>query len=124
MENSPLGRAYEQGQIIFRQGEPGNCMYVIQSGEVEIFREIDGKEVRIAVRGEGDFFGEMSIFEQETRMATARANKKAAVLTVDKKSLLRRFQQDPSLAFRIVETMSRRIRELTEQVLRNRPTEK
>ena len=117
MDTTTLGKIYDSGQIIFNRGEPGNCMYVIQSGDVEIVRELDGKEVRIAVRREGDFFGEMAIFEQETRMATVRALTQATILTVDKKSLLRRFQQDPSLAFRIVETMSKRIREMTEQVL-------
>jgi len=119
MDTTTLGKTYDKGQIIFHQGEPGNCMYVIQSGDVEIIRGVDGKDVRIAVRSQGDFFGEMSIFEQEVRMATVRALTPATVLTVDRKSLLRRFQQDPSLAFRIVETMSKRIRELTEQVLRH-----
>jgi CRP-like cAMP-binding protein len=118
METGTLGKRYENGQEIVHQGEPGNCMYVIQSGQVEVVRTQDGKEVRVAVRGEGDFFGEMAVFEHEVRMATVRALGPATILTVDKKGLLRRFQHDPSLAFRIVETMSKRIRELTEQVLR------
>ncbi len=92
-------------------------MYVIQSGSVEIVREAGGAFTRLAIRGEGDFFGEMSVFEREVRMATARAMGPARILTIDKKTLLRKFQEDPSLAFRIVETMSRRIRELSERVL-------
>jgi CRP-like cAMP-binding protein len=64
-------------------------MYVIQSGEVEIVREINDQEVLLAVRGEGEVFGEMAIFERHRRMATVRAKGPVRVLTVDKKSLLR-----------------------------------
>lgn len=119
METGSLGKTYQDGEVIVKQGEIGNCMYVIQSGQVEIVREMNGRESRLAVRSEGDFFGEMSIFEREVRMATVRAVGSARVLTVDKKMLLRKFQEDPSLALRIVETLSRRVRELSEQVARH-----
>jgi CRP/FNR family transcriptional regulator, cyclic AMP receptor protein len=117
MDAGSIGKSYGDGEVIFHQGEEGNCMYVIQSGKVEIIRETDGASTRLAVRGEGDFFGEMALFERGPRMATARAVGSARVLTVDKRTLLRKFQEDPSLAFRIVETMSRRIRELSEWVV-------
>jgi CRP/FNR family transcriptional regulator len=93
-------------------------MYVIQQGQVEVVLEQEGEEVRLAVHGEGDFFGEMAIFDREVRSATIRALGQVRVLTVDKKNFLRRIQADPSLAFRIVETMSRRIRELATEVAR------
>ena len=64
----------------------------------------------------GDFFGEMAIVEKKARMATVRALGQARVLTVDKKNFLRRIHEDPSLAYRIVQTMSRRIRELGAEV--------
>ena len=111
-----LGRVYQDGQVIVRQGEVGDCMYVIQEGQVEVVLEKDGEEVRLAVRGEGEFFGEMAIFEREVRMATVRALGQARVLTIDKKNFLRRIHEDPSLAYRIVQTMSRRIRELSAEV--------
>lgn len=116
MDAGALGKTYTDGEVIFRQGEEGNCMYVIQSGKVEIVHEADGVTTLLAVRDEGDFFGEMALFENVVRMATVRALGSTRVLTVDKKTLLRKFQEDPSLAFRIVETMSRRIRELSERV--------
>jgi CRP-like cAMP-binding protein len=72
--------------------------------------------VPLAVRGEGEFFGEMAIFEREVRMATVRALGQARVLTVDKKNFMRRIHEDPSLAFRLVEAMSRRIRALSNEV--------
>lgn len=111
-----LGKVYQDGEIIVRQGEVGDCMYVIQEGQVEVVVEKDGEEVRLAVRGETEFFGEMAIFEREVRMATVRALGQARVLTIDKKNFLRRIHEDPSLAYRIVQTMSRRIRELSAEV--------
>jgi CRP-like cAMP-binding protein len=111
-----LGKVYQDGEIIVRQGEVGDCMYVIQEGQVEVVLEKDGEEVRLAVRGEGEFFGEMAIFEREVRMATVRALGQARVLTIDKKNFLRRIHEDPSLAYRIVQTMSHRIRELSAEV--------
>jgi CRP-like cAMP-binding protein len=119
METGALGKTYEDGEFLVKQGAEGDCMFVIQEGQVEVIREQDGKEVRLAVRGEGDFVGEMAIFEREVRMASVRALGRVRALTVDKRNVLRRFQEDPSLAFRIVETMSRRIREISGQVLQH-----
>lgn len=122
METGALGKVYEDGEYLMRQGAEGDCMFVIQEGQVEVIREEDGREVRLAVRGDGDFVGEMAIFEREVRMASVRATGRVRALTVDSRNVLRRFQEDPSLAFRIVETMSRRLRELSRQVSQNNPS--
>jgi CRP-like cAMP-binding protein len=111
-----LGKVYEDGEIIICQGDHGNCMFAIQEGEVEVILERDGQQIPLAVRGAGDIIGEMAIFEQDVRMATVRALGRARVLTVDKKTFLRRVHEDPSLAYRIVQTMSGRIRELSEEI--------
>jgi CRP-like cAMP-binding protein len=96
-------------------------MYVIQAGQAEVLREAKNhQETRLAVLGEGDCFGEMAIFEREARSATVRALGEVRVLTVDQKTLLRRVHQDPSLAVRIVQTLSHRIRELDAEVTRLR----
>ena len=110
-----MGKVYKDGEDIIRQGEVGDCMYVIQEGKVAVIVEKDGQEVQLAIRGEGDFVGEMAIFERDVRSATIRALGDVRLLTIDKKNFLRRISQDPSMAFRIVETMSRRIRELSEE---------
>ena len=116
MSEGALGKIYEDGELIICQGEAGDCMFVIQEGQVEVILEKNGKEVQLAIRGKGEFIGEMAIFEREARMATVRALGQARVLTVDKKNFMRRIHEDPSLAFRLVETMSRRIRELSTEV--------
>jgi flavin-dependent dehydrogenase len=105
-----LGRVYEDGEEIIRQGEIGNCMYVIQDGSVEVVKEVDGKQLRMAELGAGEFFGEMALFERIARSATVRAVGRARVLTIDKGALLGRIQQDPGLAFRMLEKLCNRIR--------------
>ena len=111
-----LGKKYAKGDVIFRQGEVGDCMYVIQKGEVEAIAEADGREIRLRTMGRNEFFGEMALFEKATRTATIRATKPTRLLTIDKKNFLGGIHEDPSLAFRIVQTMSHRIRDLTERL--------
>jgi len=109
---SPLGKMYRDGEVIVREGETGECMYVIQEGQVEVLLEKEGKQARLAVMSEGDFFGEMALIEREVRSATVRALGNVRVLSVDKVTFLRRIHEDPSLAYRILQKMSHRIREL------------
>ncbi len=117
MEIGALGRTYQPGETIIRQGEAGDCMYVIQEGQAEVVMLREGREVRLAVRGSGEFFGEMSLFEHQAQMATVRALTVVRVLTVDQKNFIRRLHADPSLAYRIVQVMSHRIHELSAQVV-------
>jgi CRP-like cAMP-binding protein len=118
MDTGALGKIYHDGEIIIRQGDIGDCMYVIQEGQVEIIVEQGGREMQLAVRGEGELFGEMAIFEKERRSATVRAVGSVRLLTVDEKNFLRRVHEDPSLAYRMVEMMAHRIRELSNEVAR------
>ena len=116
MGRSDLGTVYRDGEEICREGEAGKCMFVIQAGEVEVVRRTDGDVARLARLGAGDFFGEMALFGGDLRSATVRAIGEARVLTVDKRTLLRRIHEDPMLAMRILEALSARVRRLNEQV--------
>ncbi len=110
METTTLGRVYQDGESILTQGEMGDCMYVIQSGKVEVIRGQGEREIILTELGEGDFFGEMALFEREVRSTNVRAKGETKVLTVDRKTLLRKIQEDPSLAFRMLENMCSRVR--------------
>ena len=116
MEAGALGKTFRSGETMMRQGESGDSMYVIQDGQAEVVVEKGGREIRLRTLGRGEFVGEMAVFERETRSATVRAVGDVRVLTVDRRGLLKRIQEDPSLAFRIMETMSRRVRTLSEEV--------
>jgi CRP-like cAMP-binding protein len=118
METRTSGEVYHDGEVIVRQGEPGDCMFVIQAGQVEVLQEKDGNEIRLAVLSKDDVFGEMAITEKEKRCATVRALGDVRVLTYDKKAFLRRIHADPSRALCILQKMSRRIRELDAELTR------
>lgn len=118
MTEGTLGRTYRDGDIIARQGEVGDCMFVIQEGRVDVVVEEDGVETLLRTAEIGEFIGEMAIFDREVRSATLRAAGEARLLTIDKKNFLKRINKDPSLAFRLVQSMSCRVRDLSAEITR------
>jgi len=118
MSEGALGKVYQDGEIIVRQGDPGDSMFVIQAGQVQVLAERDGEETLLRVVQEGELLGEMAIFDQKARSATLRALGETKILTIDKKNFMRRISEDPTIAFRILETMSQRVRELSDEVVR------
>lgn len=123
MVGGALGKVYADREVIIRQGESGNCMYVVQGGRVEVLQDsLKGGEQHLAFLEAGDFFGEMAVFEKEIRSATVRAAGETRVLSVDKKALLTRIREDPLLAVNLLKTMSHRIRHLNEEISRHKKT--
>lgn len=120
MKTGELGKVYKDGEFVVRQGEVGNCMFVIQSGKVEIFRQNDGREIPLRVAGPNEFFGEMALVENDVRSASIRARGEARILQIDKRTFMRRVHEDPSLAYRIMESLSREVRRLAAEVARLR----
>lgn len=117
MDTGALGKAYQGGEFIFQQGDAEECMYVVLEGKVELLVKRDGAEVSLGLRRKGDFLGESALFVGEIRSSSARAHGPANVLTIDRRTFLRHIQQDPTLAFRLVETLTQRIKELDQDVL-------
>ena len=116
MSFGDLGKTYSDGQAIIKQGESGDCMFVIQSGQVEVLNEKDGKNIRLAIRNKGEFIGEMALFEREVRSATIRSIGETRILTIDRRNLLGNIKKDPTLAFKIIESLSHKLRELSEEI--------
>lgn len=116
MKIGELGKSYEDGEIVIREGEKGDCMFVIQSGKVEIFRTTENGEVILRTAGQNEFFGEMALVENDVRSASARAVGKTRILHIDKRTFMRRVHEDPSLAYRIMESLSHEIRRLAAKV--------
>ena len=118
MDKGALGTEYRDGEVICRQGEPGDRMYVVQAGHALVVHEANGREIQLTELSAGDVFGEMAIFDRKPRSATVRAKGSARVLTLDKRALLRGVHEDPSLAYRILREMSQRVRRLSDEVSR------
>ena len=113
-----LGKSYMPGDIIVAQGDAGDCMYVIQEGEAEVLRDEDGVATVVDTMKAGDLFGEMAILEHTVRSATVRARSAVRALTIDRRTFLRRIQEDPMLAMSVLDNMCRRVRQLDATVAR------
>ena len=91
---------FKKGEIIFRQGEPGNCMYDIHWGRVGVYAEYGtANEKKLAELYPGDFFGEMGLLEQSPRSATVVAledsTQVSAIMESDFRSMRSCFQRMP-----------------------------
>lgn len=115
MKEGELGKGYSDDEVIFREGEKGERMYVIQSGKVKITKEMPSGEITIATLESGEVFGEMALFSRQPRCATARALGDTRILSVDKKKLFSTISSDPTLVFKILESMSVRLRKIDEE---------
>lgn len=110
-----LGKVFVDGEVIVAEGDMGDCMFVVQAGSVEVVRTFDGVEQRIGMLHGGDFFGEMALFDKTVRSATVRAAGEARVLTIDKRTLLKRISENPLLAVNLLRSMSAKLRAANER---------
>jgi F420-non-reducing hydrogenase small subunit len=115
------GSVYKRGTTVFREGEQGHSMYIIQSGAVEVTRSVEDREIVLAQLEQGDFFGEMALIDDRTRSATVRTLCRSRLLPITKKSLLARIPRDPGSVLHILRALSRRI--VGSNSLRARETE-
>jgi CRP/FNR family cyclic AMP-dependent transcriptional regulator len=109
LKSGAIGKVYYIGDIIVSEGEPGDCMYAIQEGTVEVIQMVDNRSIHLAYLKDGDFFGEIGMFVDGVRSATVRAMGKVRILTIDKKNFQRRIHEDPSFAYNIIKNLSERI---------------
>lgn len=95
--------------MLFREGDPGDTMYVIQSGRVRISRSSATGERTLSVLGEGDFFGEMAILNDRPRTATATALTAGRALQIDARMFESMVLGNPEISMRLVKKLARRL---------------
>ena len=114
---------YEQGGIIFQQGEEGSSLFVIEEGAVEISYGEGRARVVLATLFTGQYFGELSLFDGSPRSATASAAKRSRLIRLDRDDLVDFVNKNPNAALRIIAEMSDRLRQtnelMSQQVARN-----
>ena len=100
---------YHKNTTIFFEDAPGDCMYIIESGQVKVVSEKEGREKIFGYFGPGNFFGEMALLLGEKRSATARVVIDADLLVLYKQDLEMLLNQYPSLAMMMTRELGRRL---------------
>lgn len=104
-----FGRTATAGTVLFREGEPGKEMYVVQSGKVRLTRTIRGQEKTLADLPAGEFFGEMSIINEKPRTATAVVVEDAQLLVLDPRTFEAMIKANTEIAVRMIKKMAARL---------------
>jgi uncharacterized membrane protein len=109
-----------QGETLFQAGEPGESLFVVQSGEIELFiKDTAGQKIVLTVSSEGEVFGELSLLDSGPRTATALALVDSELLVLDRGDLLLLFQKKPDAALHMLAAMSGMTRK-ADELLRTR----
>lgn len=112
-------RAFEAGQVVFREGDASDTCYVVRSGSARAVREHpDGRTITLATFGPGDIFGELAMFEDELRSATVEAVRATEVVAVLGPDMRRLMVEHPQISVRLVIALGRRLRDTNERLAR------
>ena len=105
-------REFDEGDIVFRQGDPGVGMYIVRDGQVDVYNEYsDFTRRKITVLTPGDFFGEISLLNDSCRSATVVASQKTILLGLFRPDLLSVMDSDPKLGLRFIYRLSQIVAE-------------
>ncbi len=104
-------RNYNKGQVILLEESKGETFFVIKTGEVKVTKlSDDGREVILAILGESEFFGEMSLLDGEGRSANIVANEDSTALTLSRNDFLSCLESYPKIAISLLEELAVRLR--------------
>jgi CRP/FNR family transcriptional regulator, cyclic AMP receptor protein len=104
-----FGREYQPGEVLFREGEAGEVMFVIQAGAVRISKAIGGEDKLLAVLGPGEFLGEMAILNGRPRTATATVVEPARCLVIEARTLEQMVAKNAEIALRLIKKLAKRL---------------
>ncbi|MEO8032949.1 MAG: DUF1003 domain-containing protein [Acidobacteriota bacterium] len=108
------------GDTLFRAGEPGDSLFIVAHGEVELYiKDTAGQKIILTVAREGEMFGELALLDRGARTATAIALADSQLLVLDRDDLLMLFQKTPVSALRLLAAMSQMMRR-ADELLRTR----
>ncbi|HAF07722.1 MAG: Cyclic nucleotide-binding:Bacterial regulatory protein, Crp [candidate division TA06 bacterium 32_111] len=114
-EISKIEKVLKDGEVLFREGEIGDEMYLIKSGKIKIVQKVGDEMKVLAVLSEGDFFGEMALIDGSPRSATAIAEGDTELITFDKVAFRKKIGEEPLIEYIITE-LSKRLRRADEQI--------
>jgi CRP/FNR family cyclic AMP-dependent transcriptional regulator len=111
-----FARSFERGAVLFREGEPGREMFVVQQGRVVISKRVGAVEKVLTTLGQGEFLGEMAILNAAPRSATATCAEDCRLLVLDAATFESMVLGSPEIALRMVRTLAERLQEADRQI--------
>ncbi len=111
-----IERRFPKHKTIVEEGAPGDYMYIISEGRVKVTKlSGDGREKILELLDVGDFFGEMSLFDDAPRSASVKAMSDVRILALARNDFLRLLSSSPGLALSVIQELTRRLRQVDEQ---------
>src|SRR5215510_8862544 len=110
-------RRYEAGEVIIQENDFGDTAYLIEQGQVEVSKALDGQTVHLAYLGAGDIFGEMSMIDEKPRSATVTAVTETVVSELQRDDFFHSLQTDPTVALALLQVLFERLREAHTMIL-------
>jgi CRP/FNR family transcriptional regulator, cyclic AMP receptor protein len=113
-----MRRRFEQGEILFRQGDPSDVAIQILSGSAEVLRQAGDDAIVLGTVQAGEFVGEMGVLEDRPRSATVRAASPLEAELIERQAFLERVIAEPELARKLLVRMSARLRDVEDMLTR------
>ncbi|RPJ77911.1 MAG: Crp/Fnr family transcriptional regulator [Alphaproteobacteria bacterium] len=110
-------REYEDGELIFKEGDEGRDLYIIQDGGAVIKKKTAVGEVTLAEFSRGDFFGDMALLQDIPRFASSYSKGKSKILILQPGGFLLKIRRDPTFAFEMIQQLSSRLKLTSERFL-------
>lgn len=113
------GQELKKGDVVFLQGDPGDCMYYIRWGKVGVYANYGTPgQKKLAELGEGDYFGEMGLLDGEPRSATVVALERGTLLNrIDEAEFGQFMAENPTKVYAIIQRLSHKLRQTTRDYL-------
>lgn len=119
IEQIALTRSVLRGEVIFSQGDFARDLFLVQNGQVEILLKDYKQDLKqVAVMRNGDFFGEMALFDKDSvRSATARALQNSTLIIIPGTGFERLLQEKPSISFKLLNALSKRLKDTSQKAV-------
>ena len=110
------GRRFSPGTVVFREGDPSDVVFLLQSGRIRLFKHVGAIERSLRVVRPGDLFGELALLQGSRRQSTAVALDESLALAFDHATFHQVAQTNPDVGLRVIEQIVRRLRDAEDQI--------
>ncbi len=110
-------QVFQDGDCIFKEGDNGKDLFIIQRGAVKAFKKINNEQVEIAAFERGDFFGDIGLLQDIPRYASAYAKGEVQLLILGPAGFLLKIRRDPTFAFEMLQQLTHRVKVSNDRLL-------